>query len=61
MTDKIVIKYPPSFDGELHITCSAHDPNHFTYTFTHASVNDNTWDTLVAAAQAILEQDRRKK
>jgi hypothetical protein len=67
MAQQIVITYPPNNDGELHIVVEAtHNPalnpalSSFQYTFTHASRGD-AWATLVAAAQGIIAQDRRRR
>ena len=59
----IVITYPPEHDGELHIDVKKNSrygkaSADFTYTFTHAS-KGNEWETLVAAAKAIIAQDER--
>lgn len=57
----IVIKYPPDFDGELHITCTDKDNYAYNYNFTHANQNGelDEWQTLVKAAWGIINQDRR--
>lgn len=63
MAQLIVIRYPPDFDGELHISCKEipHPVKFdYQYTFTHAEKGDS-WETLVAAAKAIVAQDERMK
>lgn len=63
LSERIVIQYPPDFDGELWIDCESipHPVNwDYRYTFTHAE-KGNTWETLVAAAKAIIAQDERIK
>jgi hypothetical protein len=62
----IAILYPPHFDGELHIDVTETD-NYFAYYFQHAKIFDGTcrehdsWETLVAAARAIVAQNERRK
>lgn len=56
----IVIEYPPDFDGELHINEKQVDHG-FTFSFTHAAVNNSAWETLVKAAEGILAQNTRKR
>ena len=57
---KIVVYYPPTYDGELDINVEE-SKRYFKYTFVHAKKGD-AWLTLVEAARGILSQhDRRKE
>ena len=58
----IIIKYPPDFDGELHVKVTPKQ-NAFTYEFTHNNKSGTLteWQALVKAAIAIVEQDNRKQ
>ena len=53
----IIVKYPPDFDGELHIEWEE-DRYGYKYQFAHAGTGTE-WDTLVEAARGILAQDQR--
>ncbi len=65
MKTKIVIQYPPDFDGELHIEAEevkglSSASRSWKFEFNHAaSEGESAWETLVAAAKAILQQDKR--
>ena len=59
--DKLVITYPPTFDGELHVNAKRQGQMYnfdFNYTTTGFS---SSWDALVQAAQDILESNQRRK
>jgi len=64
----IVIKYPPDFDGDLHIKVTPKQ-NAFTFEFTHTNTMKGTgafghstdWETLVTACKGILAQANRMK
>lgn len=61
---KIVIQYPPDFDGELHIDAVENRDRKgkidaFQFTFIHAAVEGDAWKTLVKAAKGIIAQDSR--
>lgn len=67
ITPNIVIHHPPDFDGELHIQVEASSlfPGALKYTFIpniviHHAAKGTEWETLVAAAKAIVAQDQRK-
>ncbi len=76
MKKLIIIKYPPDFDGELHIECETQHGGYnkdvitsYKFTFEHVVYphghggNSNgppEWETLVEAAHAILAQDLRR-
>lgn len=59
---KIIVNYPPNFDGCLEI--GVHEVNFvnraYVYAFTHAAIG-NEWETLVQVAKDILKQDERQK
>jgi hypothetical protein len=56
---KIIIKYPPDYDGELHITVLAAE-RWVEFQFTHSKKeNEGVWETLVKAAEAIIAQNKR--
>lgn len=65
----LIVKYPPYFDGELHIKANMHDRKlSCEYSFIHSTSKEatgvegaNEWQTLVAAAKAIIAQDERRK
>ena len=66
---RIVIQYPPDFDGELHIEHSTEEKamlsgkpwTDHTYSFTVAAArNRNPWAILVSVAKDILAQDARR-
>jgi len=65
---RIVVTYPPDFDGELHIECTENAPKiggrSYTYTFTHAAcsgASDDPIITLEHAATAILRMISRRR
>jgi hypothetical protein len=61
-TKKIIIQYPPDFDGELHIECRESrylKATIYYYSFGHGAKGDDSWATLVEAAKAILAQEYR--
>lgn len=63
---KIVITYPPDYDGELHIDAEekvglSKSSRSWKFTFEHAASSDESaWETLVAAAKAIVAQQKRE-
>jgi hypothetical protein len=62
---KIVITYPPDFDGELHIEAEeckglSETSRSWKFQFEHAARTEDVWTTLVAAAKAILAQEVRR-
>ena len=58
---KIVIKYPPDFDGELHVNVTE-ETRSFTYTFTMAKGIPpcTPWEGLVEASNDIIAQENRR-
>jgi len=57
---RIVIVFPPDFDGELHIDWTEVD-RAFEYKFTNRKdKTENAWTTLVEVARGILAQEDRK-
>ena len=62
---RIVIQYPPDFDGELHIEHSTEEEalsgrTDHTYSFTVAAHETDPWAILVSVAKDILAQDARR-
>ena len=65
---RIVITYPPDYDGELHIEqtdkvihgLTKQQWTERTYTFTLATKTDDPWADLVSVAKDILAQDARR-
>jgi hypothetical protein len=64
---RIVITYPPDFDGELHIEVTDQKTGlspkawtNRTYTFTLATHTDTPWEDLVQVARDIIAQDSRR-
>jgi hypothetical protein len=63
---KIVVKYPPDFDGELHIEATeirglTPAARSWKFQFQHAaSHGEEAWATLVTAARGILAQEGRR-
>lgn len=55
---RIVVSYPPEFDGELWIDYLEVEKRSFIFNFTHSQTG-SAWQTLVSAAKAILAQDER--
>lgn len=72
---RIVIRYPPDFDGQLHIEATPSSEDTLLpwvkFEFTHAQLHDTkengykptetVWETLVRAAEGIIAQDKRKR
>lgn len=56
----VLVVFYPSGDGELHIQAQRKDNNTVDFAFTHTLVS-HEWDTLVAAAGAIIAQEERSK
>lgn len=60
----IVIKYPPDYDGELHVMVEVRGTA-YVYQFTHAKMKidgyaADEWDTLVKVARDIIAQANRR-
>jgi hypothetical protein len=56
---KIIIKYPPDYDGELHILVNPAG-NEVDFQFTIArQENETPWEALVRAAEDIIAQNKR--
>jgi len=59
--DKLVITYPPTFDGELHVNAK-HEGQMYAFDFRYTDTgSSSSWEALVKAAQDILEADQRQK
>lgn len=63
-----VIKYPPTFDGELHIKMTPKAGSSdkiiaYDIELSHTTHNGelDSWQVLVEMAHAIIAQDRRRK
>ena len=57
-SEVLVVTYPPTFDGELHINATTGE-HHIKYEFSYAKrPGEKAWDVLVKAARDILQQDR---
>lgn len=63
----IVIKYPPDYDGELHIWAYENSDS-IEFTLRHAikknqftKTNETPWENIVRAARAIIAQDERER
>lgn len=67
MAQTIIVTYPPDHDGELHILVETEvrvkqpsNAHAYEYKFRHAA-KGTAWETLVAAARAIIAQDGRQR
>ena len=58
---KIIIKYPPDYNGELHILVNRAG-SEVDFQFTIATKeNETPWGALVRAAEDVIAQDSRRK